>query len=377
MLRIHRRRANSHFLILHWEVLRDAKAPRWPRRGVFASGAGYALAVGRRDHPPDRLQLGLRAGSGSRAGRRPAAEVRDRAPAVEAAQESAAAKSPRPAAVSARGSAPWWAPSTRARSMCARRPPRAGPRAAFGQSITTGPCAVEHHVVRVEVEVQQRVAVADRRREPAGRRDRVEPVVQPRERRPRGGRSARAGAPRSSSIVGPSRRSITMSVSLSAPARPAPGSRARARAPSRRPRARCRAACGNGAGPCRRRARTRRRCGPSRSAPSRLHRIAPRGRSRLAPTPEYVENANVTRFMRAHGIDSIDEFRRRSVEDIGVVLGRGRQGPRDRVHDSLRARARQLRRARLDEVVHRRPRQPHPQLRRPPCRSEAAATGSR
>jgi acetyl-CoA synthetase len=35
------------------------------------------------------------------------------------------------------------------------------------------------------------------------------------------------------------------------------------------------------------------------------------------PTPEYVENANVTRLMRAHGIDSIDELRRRSVEDIG------------------------------------------------------------
>ena len=34
------------------------------------------------------------------------------------------------------------------------------------------------------------------------------------------------------------------------------------------------------------------------------------------PTPEYVENANVTRLMRAHGIDSIDELRRRSVEDI-------------------------------------------------------------
>src|SRR6185436_18219385 len=34
------------------------------------------------------------------------------------------------------------------------------------------------------------------------------------------------------------------------------------------------------------------------------------------PTPEYVENANVTRFMRGHGIGSIDEFRRRSVEDM-------------------------------------------------------------
>ena len=34
------------------------------------------------------------------------------------------------------------------------------------------------------------------------------------------------------------------------------------------------------------------------------------------PTPAYVENANVTRFMRRHGIDSIDEFRRRAVEDM-------------------------------------------------------------
>lgn len=34
------------------------------------------------------------------------------------------------------------------------------------------------------------------------------------------------------------------------------------------------------------------------------------------PTPEYVERANVTRLMRAHGIDSIDALRRRSVADI-------------------------------------------------------------
>jgi acetyl-CoA synthetase len=34
------------------------------------------------------------------------------------------------------------------------------------------------------------------------------------------------------------------------------------------------------------------------------------------PTPDYVENANVTRLMRAHGIESIGELRRRSVEDI-------------------------------------------------------------
>jgi acetyl-CoA synthetase len=34
------------------------------------------------------------------------------------------------------------------------------------------------------------------------------------------------------------------------------------------------------------------------------------------PTLEYVERANVTRLMRAHGIESIDELRRRSVEDV-------------------------------------------------------------
>ena len=34
------------------------------------------------------------------------------------------------------------------------------------------------------------------------------------------------------------------------------------------------------------------------------------------PTPEYVERANVTRLMRAHGLATIDELRRRSVEDV-------------------------------------------------------------
>src|SRR5436190_2451341 len=34
------------------------------------------------------------------------------------------------------------------------------------------------------------------------------------------------------------------------------------------------------------------------------------------PTPEYVENANVTRLMRAHGVDSITDLRRRSVEEM-------------------------------------------------------------
>ena len=43
---------------LLWEVLRDAKAPRWPRRGVFASGAGFFLALAiTGDEPFDRVQL--------------------------------------------------------------------------------------------------------------------------------------------------------------------------------------------------------------------------------------------------------------------------------------------------------------------------------
>jgi acetyl-CoA synthetase len=34
------------------------------------------------------------------------------------------------------------------------------------------------------------------------------------------------------------------------------------------------------------------------------------------PSPDYVEGANITRLMRAHGIGSIDELRRRSTDDI-------------------------------------------------------------
>ncbi len=35
-----------------------------------------------------------------------------------------------------------------------------------------------------------------------------------------------------------------------------------------------------------------------------------------SPTPEYVERANVTRFMRTHGISTYEELVRRSVEDV-------------------------------------------------------------
>src|SRR5256714_10845197 len=61
------------------------------------------------------------------------------------------------------------------------------------------------------------------------------------------------------------------------------------------------------------------------------------------PTPEYVERANVTRLMRAHGIDSIAELRRRSVEDVEWYwdaavkdLGLGFAAPYGRVLDTSR-----------------------------------------
>src|SRR5437763_16090497 len=59
------------------------------------------------------------------------------------------------------------------------------------------------------------------------------------------------------------------------------------------------------------------------------------------PTTEYVESANVTRLMQAHGVESIDELRRRSVEDMewfwGAVvkdLGIEFTTPYERVLDS-------------------------------------------
>jgi acetyl-CoA synthetase len=61
------------------------------------------------------------------------------------------------------------------------------------------------------------------------------------------------------------------------------------------------------------------------------------------PTPEYVENANVTRLMRTHGVESIDALRRRSVEDMewfwdAVVkdLGIEFSRPYERVMDDSR-----------------------------------------
>ena len=78
------------------------------------------------------------------------------------------------------------------------------------------------------------------------------------------------------------------------------------------------------------------------------------------PTAEYIENANVTRFMRAHGIEIDGRVPAPLGRGHRVVLGRGRQGPRLRVLDALRARAGRLRRARLDEVVHRRARSTSP-----------------
>ena len=50
-----------------------------------------------------------------------------------------------------------------------------------------------------------------------------------------------------------------------------------------------------------------------------------------SPTPEYVERANVTRFMRAHGIDTYDELVQRSVADIAWFWDAVVRGPRHRV----------------------------------------------
>src|SRR2546421_3186801 len=44
------------FFLTPWEVLRDAKAPRWPRRGVFASRTEAALLM---DQAADRVELGF------------------------------------------------------------------------------------------------------------------------------------------------------------------------------------------------------------------------------------------------------------------------------------------------------------------------------
>src|SRR5207248_5501519 len=61
------------------------------------------------------------------------------------------------------------------------------------------------------------------------------------------------------------------------------------------------------------------------------------------PTAEYVERANVTRLMRAHGIEDINQLRARSVEDVdwywdAVVkdLGLEFSTPYDRVLDTSR-----------------------------------------
>jgi acetyl-CoA synthetase len=61
------------------------------------------------------------------------------------------------------------------------------------------------------------------------------------------------------------------------------------------------------------------------------------------PTPEYVENANVTRLMRRLGASSLDDLRRRSVEDLawfwqGVVddLAIPFRTPYERVYDDSR-----------------------------------------
>ena len=90
-----------------------------------------------------------------------------------------------------------------------------------------------------------------------------------------------------------------------------------------------------------------------------------------SPTPEYVERANVTRFMRAHGIDTYEDLVQRSVEDICLVLGRGGPRPRDRVPRALRAGPRRLAGRRMGDVVRGRTDQPRPSMRGPVGRGDA------
>jgi len=88
---------------------------------------------------------------------------------------------------------------------------------------------------------------------------------------------------------------------------------------------------------------------PTRGNTRPLYR-GPVGSVLWTPAPEYVEGANVTRFMRAHGIGDYDELVRRSVADIewfwdAVVrdLDIGFLEPYDRVlDDSVRAKRYEL-----------------------------------
>ena len=86
------------------------------------------------------------------------------------------------------------------------------------------------------------------------------------------------------------------------------------------------------------------------------------------PTPEVAERSRIARFMRAHGIATLEELQRRSVADPewywdAVVRDLG-----VRWMTPVHARARRVARRRLADVVPGRAAELHRQLRRPPRR---------
>ena len=92
------------------------------------------------------------------------------------------------------------------------------------------------------------------------------------------------------------------------------------------------------------------------------------------PTPEAIEHANVTRFMRAHGAADIDELRAKSVADIDWFWDARGRGPRAAVHAAVLGRARLEPRDRVDDVVHGRRLQRGHGLRRALARARAGAS---
>ena len=82
-------------------------------------------------------------------------------------------------------------------------------------------------------------------------------------------------------------------------------------------------------------------------------------------TRDDIERANVTRLMRAHGIDTFDELRRPLGGRHRVVLGRRGAGPRDRVHRSLRRGRRSFAGTGVGHLVHAGHDQPRASVRRP------------
>ena len=72
------------------------------------------------------------------------------------------------------------------------------------------------------------------------------------------------------------------------------------------------------------------------------------------PTPEAIEHANVTRFMRAHGAADIDELRAPLGRRHRLVLAGRDRRPRAAVHAALRRDPRLQPRDRVDDLVHRR-----------------------